>query len=113
MSEEPQPCCELEISVWHEPGAAPEVHTLRCGPPGGDHPAAERACALLHTEGVDPFAPVPPGTFSAQVFGGPQRATVRGRWHGTPVSASFSRHNAAEMGRWSRAVPVLPDVTAR
>jgi hypothetical protein len=107
-----QRTCALEITVWYQPEAPPRVYTLRCDPPGGDHPDPEAACALLHS-GTDPFAPVPPGTISAQIFGGPERATVTGVWRGRPVNARFSRHNAAEMARWSMAVPLLPDVTAR
>lgn len=104
--------CALEITVWDQPDAMPRVYTLRCDPPSGDHPDAEAACALLHSD-VDPFAPVPPGTISAQVYGGPQQAMVSGLWRGRTVNARFSRHNAAEMARWNRAVPILPDVTAR
>lgn len=112
MTEESQRCCTLEIIVWERPGAAPHVYTLRCDPPSGGHPNPTGACELLHS-GADVFAPVPAGGVSAQVYGGPQRAVVTGTWCGQPVSAGFSRTNAAETARWKRAVPILPDPTVR
>lgn len=109
---EPRGCCALEIIVWERPGAAPHVYSVRCDPPSGGHPDPAGACALLHS-GAEPFTPVTPGTVSAQVYGGPQRAVVTGTWQGRRVSTGFSRSNAAEIARWDRAVPLLPDPTAR
>lgn len=112
VTDERRQCCALEIIVWERPGVAPHVYSVRCDPPSGGHPNPHGACDLLHSD-ADIFAPVPPGTLSTQMYGGPQRAVVTGTRLGRAVSARFSRHNGAEIARWNRAVPVLPDPTER
>ncbi|WP_411070722.1 SSI family serine proteinase inhibitor [Streptomyces sp. cmx-4-25] len=85
---------------------------LRCGErPGGDHPAAERACERLDRLAAadeDPFRPVPEDQVCAQVYGGPVLARVTGTWRGHEVDARFSRANGCEIDRWENLEPVLP-----
>ncbi|WP_030209380.1 SSI family serine proteinase inhibitor [Streptomyces bikiniensis] len=85
---------------------------LRCGDrPGGDHPAAERACERLERlaeADEDPFRPVPEDRVCAQVYGGPVLARVTGTWQGREVDARFSRANGCEIDRWENLEPVLP-----
>ena len=102
----------LMIEVRDEPGAQPSKHTLTCRPTGGDHPHAGAACRRLNHLPGDPFQPVPPGSVCTMIYGGPQRATVRGIVHGKPVAAWFDRTNGCEIARWDALVPVLPAVGA-
>lgn len=83
---------------------------LQCDPPGGDHPRAADACALLSAaviEGRDPFAPTPKDQMCTFIFGGPQTATVEGTWNLNKVKASFSRANGCEIARWDALGPLL------
>ncbi|HSV68145.1 MAG TPA: SSI family serine proteinase inhibitor [Mycobacteriales bacterium] len=111
--------CELRVTV-SQPGVDPVTRTLRCpaepppdpgNPPQdpGDHPNAAAACAALAAFGPadDPFAPVPPGTIATMIYGGPETATVTGRWRGRPVHAELNRTNGAEIARWERLAPLL------
>ena len=96
----------LTITVVAHPQAQPVTWTLTCDPPGGDHPDAEAACAVLDTVPT-PFAPVPAGTMCAQVYGGPETATITGTWRGERVDASYRRTDGCEIARWRRLGPVL------
>lgn len=96
----------LTITVIADPQAQPVTWTLTCDPPGGDHPDAEAACAVLDTVPT-PFAPVPAGTMCAQVYGGPETATITGTWRGERVDASYRRTDGCEIARWRRLGPVL------
>lgn len=42
-----------------------------------------------------------------EIWGGPDRAWVTGRYRGTTVSASFSRRNGCEIARWDALEPVF------
>ncbi|QDY77752.1 SSI family serine proteinase inhibitor [Streptomyces qinzhouensis] len=85
------------------------------GPAGGNHPAAEAACARLDElarAGADPFAPVSRDTFCTQQAGGPATAQVTGVWQGRRIDADFSRQNGCEIHRWNNITPVLPSAGA-
>jgi hypothetical protein len=43
-----------------------------------------------------------------QVYGGPQKATIRGTWQGKPVRSSFSRTDGCEISRWDQLEGFLP-----
>jgi hypothetical protein len=88
------------VSVTERPGAPPVIWTLTDNPLGGDHPDPAAAHAAL-AAAAHPFAPVPPGTMCAQVYGGPQMATIDGVWRGVPVHATYSRVDACEISRWN------------
>lgn len=81
--------------------------TLTCDPIGGTHPDPEGACAALrdHPTALDP---VPKDKMCAQVYGGPQRATISGTWGDEQVFASLSRTDACETARWDALVPLVP-----
>ena len=101
---------QLRITVWPEGmGAGKPVRRFRleCNPLGGNLPHGDRACYFLATT-PRPFAPVAPATACAQVYGGPQRARVRGRLRGRGVDATFRRTDACESARWERVSFLLP-----
>jgi hypothetical protein len=81
--------------------------TLTCDPVGGTHPDPARACAVLeqHRSALDP---VPADKMCAQVYGGPERATITGTWQHGQVTATLSRINACETARWDALVPLVP-----
>ncbi len=80
---------------------------LTCDPVGGDHPDAEKACAAVadHRSALNP---VPKDRMCAQVYGGPEKATVTGTWRGEQVFAALNRTNACETARWDALVPLVP-----
>ncbi|UQX02095.1 SSI family serine proteinase inhibitor [Streptomyces sp. RerS4] len=89
-------------------------YRLECRPVGGDHPEAEKACALLDRfakDGENPFAPEPKRRMCTFQDGGPATARVSGTWHGEKVNATFRRKNGCDIARWNALEPLLP--TAR
>lgn len=81
--------------------------TLTCDPVGGTHPDAEQACAALQNHG-EALDPVPKEKMCAQVYSGPEQATITGTWLDEEVSASLSRINSCETARWDALVPLVP-----
>lgn len=81
--------------------------TLTCDPVGGSHPEPERACAVVE-KNRSALDPVPKDKMCAQVYSGPQRATVSGTWRHEQVQASLSRINSCETARWDALDPLLP-----
>lgn len=84
--------------------------TLTCDPDGGTHPDPQGGCAFLDLAkqwGQDPFAPTSDDQVCAEIYGGPQTATVKGSWDGESVDAEFSRVNSCEIERWSNAIRLL------
>jgi hypothetical protein len=91
--------------------AADGIFELECGPAGGSHPEAQRACGLLDeaaASGDNPFVATDRNAMCTQQAGGPAAARVRGTWQGQDVDARFSRANGCEISRWNNLVPVLP-----
>jgi hypothetical protein len=99
---------ELTITVRPGPGKGERTYTLRCDPAGGDHPHPRAACRLLD-DLDDPFAPVPPDAMCAEIYGGPQTATVTGMLRGEPVDAEFDRTDGCQIARWDKHADLLVD----
>lgn len=100
----------LTISVSDGPGLPAVSWTLTCDPPGGTHPDAAAAAAVLNEiieSGLDPFAPVPADMMCTQQYGGPETATITGTWRGRSVDASYNLTDGCEIGRWRRIRAVL------
>lgn len=100
---------ELVVEVRADADVAPSTLTLTCEPPGGEHPTPVEACADLAAE-AEPFAPVPQDSLCAEVFGGPQTATVRGTYRGQPVTLELSRSDGCTTAQWDRLGRFLPPV---
>jgi hypothetical protein len=103
------PTAELAIHVWPEGKDGPvQTYTLTCDPDGGTLPDAAGACAALR--GPAPLFEAPaPDEVCTQQYGGPEVAQIDGRMLGDiAVSASFSRTNGCEIGRWAAAAALLP-----
>lgn len=82
--------------------------TLTCDPAGGTHPDPLDAClALGAVAGRAALEPVPAGVACAEIWGGPQTATITGELDGGQVDAQLSRANGCEIARWDALVPVL------
>lgn len=97
---------ELTVTVWRDRDGEPTRWTLTCDPPGGTHPDPAGACAFL-ASARDWWKPVPADRACTEIYGGPQRATVAGRWRDQDVDAGYERTNGCEIARWDRMVPVL------
>ena len=82
--------------------------TLTCQPTGGDHPDPAKACGVLGANGDKAFRPTPAGQACSQVYGGPQKALVRGTWRGKAVDAQFDLENGCEVSRWNMLLGLLP-----
>ena len=97
---------ELTIVVEDGTGSS-TTWRLTCDPTGGDHPDAEAACAAMadHRSALNP---VPKDRMCAQVYGGPEKATITGTWRGEQVFAALNRTNACETARWDALVPLVP-----
>ena len=99
----------LTITYWPDEQAPAtfERWTLRCNPLGGSLPNRKRACAKLSRLAVGSFAAVPPDALCTQVYGGPQKAVVKGTIGSHRIWASFRRRNGCEIDRWARFSPWL------
>lgn len=77
--------------------------------PRGDDGPVQRRVVTEPPDGItaSDFAPVPPATACAEVYGGPATARVDGTLAGRPVHATFDRRNACEMARWDRLEALL------
>ena len=73
----------LRLTITHPDRGGSKAVTLRCGPPGGDHPQAARACAELAGSGGK-FDHAPDGRMCTAVHA-PVVARAEGRWHGKTV----------------------------
>jgi len=99
---------DLQITVWPK-GENGTSHrfTLRCQPVGGSLPNRARACRMLLAQ-AKPFEAVPKVAICTAQFGGPQVATVRGRFRGKLVNARFEQRNGCEISRWDRVRLLFP-----
>jgi hypothetical protein len=99
---------ELTVELDRGDGSAVQRWTLTCADSvSGTHPAAREACD--HLGGMeDPFAPLPADRVCAQQYGGPQTATVTGRWAGRPVDLALSRVDGCTIAQWDGLGPLLP-----
>lgn len=100
---------ELTVVLDYGDGTPPEEWSLTCDPDGGSHPDPAAACEALAEMDPQVLDPVPPNAMCTMIYGGPQTATLTGRWNGAPVDAEFSRENGCEIARWDAAVAVLGD----
>lgn len=102
----------LHISVSNTGDLMAKKYTLRCDPVGGTLPQPAAACRRL-ARLKTPFAPVPMDTACTQIYGGPQIATVTGRFRGHSVRAYFNRRNGCEIERWNRVAFLFPPTNSR
>lgn len=82
--------------------AANGTFELECGPAGGSHLAAQRACDLLDEaakSGENPFVPTDRNAMCTMQAGGPAAARVSGTWQGR----TSTRGSAAPTDARSRA----------
>lgn len=69
-------------------------------------PAAALEALRLHGEAI--FFPQPgPPRLCTQQYGGPQVATVTGRFLGRDVNSEFRRTDGCEIARWRAMAPLL------
>ncbi|MEV6670530.1 SSI family serine proteinase inhibitor [Streptomyces sp. NPDC051162] len=122
VSAAPLPLPQLENGGDHltvavsEAGRLDGRYELYCHPDGGTHHRPKEACAQLDKQarwGKDLFAPVAKNQVCTDIYGGPQRAHISGRWAGKPVDADFNRTNGCEMERWNKFSELLgnPEVS--
>jgi len=99
---------DLTVELDRGDGSAVQRWTLTCGDQAeGTHPAAQEACD--HLRGMDdPFAPIPDDMICTQQYGGPQTASVTGRWAGRPVDLALSRVDGCTVAQWDGLGPLLP-----
>lgn len=99
----------LTITYWddEQSSAAPQRWTLECNPLGGTLPNRKRACAKLSSLPLGAFAQVPEDAICTQIYGGPQKAVVKGTIGSKRIWASFRRHDGCEISRWARFSPWL------
>jgi hypothetical protein len=99
----------LHITVWPAGAGMPgkKEYTLRCTPAAGTLPKPGAACRNL-LQLRRPFAPTPRAVACTQIYGGPARALVTGRFRGGLVRARFSRKDGCEIARWDRVRFLFP-----
>ena len=102
----PTPISALTITVSDGSGGT-TTWRLTCDPTGGDHPNPVAACQALD-QAADTALPAVPGDIAcAEVFGGPETATITGTWQGQRVNSQLARNNSCETARWEALAAVL------
>ena len=91
-------------------GGAVTTWTLTCDPIGGSHPEAEAACEALTQNAASALPAVPADRICTQSIGGPQTASVTGRWNDADVESRFTLANGCEITRWQALTGLLPVV---
>ena len=81
---------------------------LTCHPPGGTHPDPEAACRALETNGAAALPPVPEDKACAQIYGGPETASITGTRQGKQIMSSFARNDGCQISRWKLMEGLLP-----
>jgi Subtilisin inhibitor-like len=99
----------LTVTYWddEQKPATFRRWTLACKPVSGTLPSRRAACRRLSQMTVAAFAPVPSDAVCTQIYGGPQKAVVKGTVAGERIWASFRRRNGCEIARWQRLSPWL------
>jgi hypothetical protein len=99
----------LTITFWQDEQASAPTRrwTLRCVPARGTLPTRRTACHRLAGMTRAAFAPVPRTAICTDIYGGPQKAVVKGTLAGSRIWASFRRRNGCEIDRWQRFSPWL------
>jgi hypothetical protein len=99
----------LHVTVWpNGSGHTPrKTYTLTCIPTGGTLPRRADACRRLARLKA-PFAQTPQNVACTQIYGGPQKALVTGRFRGRSVRASFNRRDGCQIDRWNRVAFLFP-----
>jgi hypothetical protein len=99
----------LTVTYWPDEQKPAEFErwTLRCNPPNGTLPTRKRACAKLLPLPKAAFARVPDDAICTQIYGGPQKAVVKGTFGSSRIWVSFRRRNGCEIDRWARFSPWL------
>jgi len=105
------PPTSLTIAVQPRGPEGPTLRaTLRCDPEGGDHPRRFAACAAL-LGNLSALEPTPSDVACTEIYGGPERARIRGILSGPEesreVDARLNRSNGCEIERWERLEPLL------
>jgi hypothetical protein len=88
---------ELTLGVTAQAGWANAV-LLRCGPAGGGHPSAAKACAALKKVGGK-ISKLPPAEVMCTLQFAPVTATATGTWKGKKVNWSRTFGNTCELTR--------------
>jgi Subtilisin inhibitor-like len=81
---------------------------LTCHPPGGTHPDPEAACRAVETNGAAALPPVPEDKACAQIYGGPETASITGTRQGKQIMSSFARNDGCQISRWKLMEGLLP-----
>ena len=103
---------ELTIRLREDPEAAEYIFQLVAEDggilAGSTLPAPAAALESVERFGQDIFFPRPgPPRLCTQQYGGPQVATVTGKFHGRQVQAEFRRTDGCEIARWNALAALL------
>jgi len=92
-----RPKTALDVSYEADAGYAVAV-TLRCGPAGGGHPKAAKACAALTRAGGRP-ARLKPARILCTLEYSPVTARIEGTWKGRKVRWAKTYGNRCDLAR--------------
>lgn len=95
----------LTITYWEDAQrpAVKTTWTLRCDPAAGTLPSRASVCRRLLAAGGAAVLRRPPSDRAcAEIWGGPQKAVVKGTIAGRRVYAVLTRTDGCEIERWNR-----------
>ena len=88
----------------HGPKPARQMH-LSC-----TKPQQSQACGAAAGISATDLRPTPKGVACADIYGGPQTASIVGVIRGQQVNARFTRTNGCEIKRWNGVADLLDQV---
>ncbi|GGU79712.1 SSI family serine proteinase inhibitor [Lentzea flava] len=100
---------ELTMTVTPQNPSAATAYSLTCNPDGGDHPAADAACAEIEAARGD-FTALPgePGMLCTYLYD-PVTVSATGRWMGQEVNYQETFPNTCELIRETGSV-FVPEI---
>jgi hypothetical protein len=81
---------------------------LTCDPTGGTHPDPKTACRVLRANGAAALPAVPKDKVCAQIYAGPETATITGTWQGNKIISKFARNDGCQISHWKLMEGLLP-----
>jgi hypothetical protein len=95
------------VTLIYSVGSVVKTNTLDCATPSAND---KPTCDLLKKLPASAFEPVPKDQMCTMIYGGPEKATIKGTVNGKKVDASYNRTNGCEIDRYKKVEPLFAEL---
>ena len=95
------------VHLTFSAGGAVKTKTLDCATPSAND---KPSCDLLKKLPASAFQPVPKDQMCTMIYGGPEKATIKGTVNGKKVDATYNRTNGCEIDRYKKVEPLFAEL---